>query len=325
MIIIPKKRDYTTDIKLKLIEKGYKIISNDDEYINMATDLVFKCHNCSAEYKRTPKMALKSNPMCIKCIQKNITGQKLNLQKLDVKAIAEFMNKNEVDYQIDNGYILINCKKCNKSIKRRWYVMKSAKNPFHCELCAKGSSSVYTLSKDIINQKLKDLKSETICIENDIFGWKSIIPFRCECGNIFQRKPNTVISMKMWRCNECSNKISKGEQRVMNYLIKNNIKFEYQKKFEDCKYIKNLIFDFYLSEMNTVIEYDGEFHYRDIYGELELQNTRDMIKDEYCYKNKINIIRIPFYKFNEIEEILDKYIYGNIVPSQLEMTERCND
>ena len=102
-------------------------------------------------------------------------------------------------------------------------------------------------------------------------------------------------------------------------------KFEYQKKFDDCKHINHLIFDFYLPETNAIIEYDGEFHYRDVHGGLEIQKIRDSIKNEYCYKNNIKLIRIPFYKFNEIEDILNKYIYGNIVPSQLEMTERCND
>ena len=291
----------------------------------MTTNIVFQCSSCSSEYERPAKIALRSNPMCIKCIQKNITGKKLNSQKLDVKSIDEFMNKNKIDYKIENGYVLMNCKKCNEFIKRRWCVIKLSKNPFYCESCAKGVSNICTLNKDIINQKLDDLNSKTTCVESGIFGWKSIVSFKCDCNNIFKRKPNTVISMKMWRCNECSNKISKGEKYIIDYLAENNIEFEYQKKFDDCKHINHLIFDFYLPETNTIIEYDGEFHYRDVHGGLEIQKIRDSIKNEYCYKNNIKLIRIPFYKFNEIEDILNKYIYGNIVPSQLEMTERCND
>jgi len=41
-------------------------------------------------------------------------------------------------------------------------------------------------------------------------------------------------------------------------LERHNINFETQKQFDNCKYIKNLYFDFYLPNYNLCIEYDGK-------------------------------------------------------------------
>ena len=35
---------------------------------------------------------------------------------------------------------------------------------------------------------------------------------------------------------------------------------------------------------------------------------KDKIKNEFCKKNKIKLIRIPFYEFNKIEEILEELL-----------------
>ena len=36
---------------------------------------------------------------------------------------------------------------------------------------------------------------------------------------------------------------------------------------------------------------------------------RDNIKTNFCKKSNINLLRISFEKFNEIENILDMYVY----------------
>ena len=72
-------------------------------------------------------------------------------------------------------------------------------------------------------------------------------------------------------------------------------------------------FDFYLPNKNTVIEFDGEQHYREHsffqkrYG-LEQIQKRDRIKNEYCKEYGIKIIRISYKQINEVENILNKYV-----------------
>ena len=53
-------------------------------------------------------------------------------------------------------------------------------------------------------------------------------------------------------CSLCCS--SKGEIAIQNWLIKNKIEFEEQKRFNDCRNIKPLPFDFYLPKYNLYIE-----------------------------------------------------------------------
>jgi len=103
-------------------------------------------------------------------------------------------------------------------------------------------------------------------------------------------------------CPRCSE--SKGERKVREFLESNNISYE-----QEVKLFDNYRFDFYLEELNTVIEYDGKQHYEPVeyFGGLEgflKTQKRDRIKEEYCLKNDIRIIRIRYSE--GVEEVLDE-------------------
>lgn len=132
----------------------------------------------------------------------------------------------------------------------------------------------------------------------------------CPIHGIFSQNPNNHISKK-YGCPLCRE--SKGEKEVKRILDLNNINYIREKKFNDCKYIKELKFDFYLPEKNICIEYDGKQHFQPIKywgGEKELKKIqkRDKIKSDYCKKNNINFLRI---KYNEM--IQDKLQKNNII------------
>ena len=108
-----------------------------------------------------------------------------------------------------------------------------------------------------------------------------------------------------------NNRESIGERLVKKYLDENNIKYIREKKFEDCKNINHLPFDFYLTDYNICIEYDGELHYRssDIFGGNDTLNRvkkNDKIKDNWCLSNNIKLIRISYLNKNKIHKILKK-------------------
>lgn len=111
------------------------------------------------------------------------------------------------------------------------------------------------------------------------------------------------------RCSRCNN--SKGEEKIEKWLKDNNIKYNSQFWFDDCKgKRRGLPFDFYLSEYNICIEYDGKQHYKlDCfnYTLLDLMNRKylDNIKTKYCQDNNIKLIRIPYWNYNNIEQILE--------------------
>lgn len=134
--------------------------------------------------------------------------------------------------------------------------------------------------------------------------WKCL----CDCGNITYVVTSDLTSNNTMSCGLCN--CSHGEEFIKQHLIENNINFVQQKVFKDCKYKKPLYFDFYLPDYNIVIEYDGVQHYFPVEhfgGEEEYSKTiiRDKIKNSYCEKNKIKIIRIPYTLSNkEIKEII---------------------
>ena len=113
-------------------------------------------------------------------------------------------------------------------------------------------------------------------------------------------------------CIKCNK--SRGEKKVEEFLIKNKIYYEFNKHFDSCRNKNTLPFDFYIPSMNLCIEYDGIQHYESIeyFGgdeKLKYQNKLDLIKDNWCFENNINILRISYKDFNKIENILSNLLY----------------
>jgi len=117
----------------------------------------------------------------------------------------------------------------------------------------------------------------------------------------FIMKPNSHLGGQ--GCPVCSE--SRGEKLVSLILQDLGIPFSRQAKFKDCtnlktgRYCRKLPFDFYLPTFNSVIEFDGIQHYREVgfWGgnkSLQTQQTRDQIKNQYCKDKGIKMIRIPY-------------------------------
>ncbi|MDD4695867.1 MAG: hypothetical protein PHW42_05495 [Patescibacteria group bacterium] len=123
------------------------------------------------------------------------------------------------------------------------------------------------------------------------------------------------------RCPAC--KESKGEKEISKFLINNNIKYIFQKEYNRLIGLGgcNLRFDFSIPSLNINIEFDGEGHFKpiDFNGEgieiakekFEILKCHDKLKNEYCKKYKIKLIRIPYWDFDNIEEILKKELKLN--------------
>jgi very-short-patch-repair endonuclease len=79
--------------------------------------------------------------------------------------------------------------------------------------------------------------------------------------------------------------------------------------------LPNRRFDFYLPDINTCIEYDGKQHFNFVgtwyqtKEEFERAIQRDKEKTEYCIKNNIKLIRIPYYDYDKLNE---EYLKGII-------------
>lgn len=140
-----------------------------------------------------------------------------------------------------------------------------------------------------------------------------------ECGEVYTTSYGSFShSNGRQVCPKCASTISTGELKIKNYLESNNIEFEMQYRFQDCKNILALPFDFYLPKINVCIEYDGEGHYIPIQRGISLEEAeivlsgikyRDNIKTEYCQNNNIKLIRIPYWDYENINQILTKELF----------------
>lgn len=133
----------------------------------------------------------------------------------------------------------------------------------------------------------------------------------CPFGHEWHVKFNNFKNQSQ-RCPYCQ--VSKGEQRIMDYLNGNNINYIYEKKFDGLIGLGNglLSYDFYLPQCNLLIEYQGGFHDGNITGNykytfnFERQQEHDRRKKEYAEKNNINLLEIWYWDYDNVEEILSK-------------------
>ena len=141
-----------------------------------------------------------------------------------------------------------------------------------------------------------------------------------------------------FRCPECD--YSKGEEAISNYFInkgfikidqddfnklKNENKYNKDYYIPQMKYKKLvglkgglLSYDFYIPKLNLIIEYDGEFHFRVIKFKNESiknakerynkQQIHDILKSKYALDNGMNLLRIPYWEFDNLEDILNELL-----------------
>jgi len=144
------------------------------------------------------------------------------------------------------------------------------------------------------------------------------------CGEAWKTTPSRFLEGK--KCPRCAE--SRGERRVRKYLTDHSYAFTAQSRFDNCRNINPLPFDFavHLPDRDVLIEYDGEQHYRPVsfgrdevgtYREFVEIKRRDRIKDDYCRANGIDLIRIRYDQFDEIETILERRL------SALDITGKC--
>jgi ssDNA-binding Zn-finger/Zn-ribbon topoisomerase 1 len=140
------------------------------------------------------------------------------------------------------------------------------------------------------------------------------------CNHIWEPTPYSLLNMGCG-CPECNS--SHGERRVKKFFKDNNIKFIREFTFPDCKNINSLEFDFAIFDDNDklsfLVEYDGELHYKvarwskdkkKMEKKLKDCQLRDAIKNEYCKNNNIPLLRIPYWDFENIEDILSNYLHA---------------
>ena len=177
--------------------------------------------------------------------------------------------------------------------------------------------------------------------EQRIKGLLNEIHLRDHCGEDITKKPDNrkIKNLNKKTPKQDRNKAKRGKRKTIkqlrllsnsrgelsiSYFLENNyIFYEREKTFNDLVNITgaHLRFDFYLPDHNLCIEFDGPQHFmyiKDFHGDneelgrrkLKAQQDRDKLKDRYCFKNKIELLRISYKDAENIKVILRKRLKG---------------
>lgn len=290
--------DYVKELKIK----NPNIVAIDD-YINAKTPIKHKCLIHDVEWNISPTGALHGNG-CPKCgseklsLAKSKTHEEYlkelyivhpNIKPLEKYRGADIHIKHQCSF---DGYI--------------WSVTPSCLLNHGCPKCANKAP----LTQSDYVERLNKINSNLTVIGQYINA-KSLIRVKCNVDG-YEWESRADVLLRGARCPICEKK-SLGEISIAYYLDNNNIKYEPQKRFDDCKNIKPLPFDFYIPDINTCIEYDGIQHFEPIdfaghgskWAEENFKKTkeRDRIKTEYCKSKGIRLIRIPY--FNDVKKELN--------------------
>ena len=291
-------------------------ISIMGQYTTAKEKIKVKCKKCGYEWIVLPSNLLAGSG-CPKCVKKKWGENNRLTQKCFLERVKG-INANIIpleNYTLSRNKIKCKCIKCDKifNITASYLLLEQKAK---CPYCSKEQGRPNArLSHDNFIKRMGQIDKDIIII-GKYKDSRSKIKCKCKkCNGEWYSIANNLLAKKVG-CPNCF--ISKGERAIQQFLLKENIKFVQQYKFNDCRDKNRLPFDFYLNEYNLCIEYDGEFHYMAsgfCGGQNKLKYTQlhDEIKNKYCKNNNINLLRISYKDFANIENILQEKLYHEVL------------
>lgn len=300
-------------MKNRFIEKaiskfGDKFKYDKVDYINSSTKIIITCP-IHGDFETTPSQFLQSKHGCKKCaIKEGHQKQTRTTKEFIQEAIKIYKDRflyDKTKYINSNEKVIITCKKHGDFLSRPSDFLRG----HSCPKC-KGESQKLR-NKQLFGFNTEEFINRAKLIHGDKYDYSEVdyinddikIAIICPKHGIFYQTPQ--LHLRGQGCPIC--KSSKGENLVSRILDK--LKFQYITQYKINYNNKNYYADFYLPDLNTIIEFNGQQHYNlvEAFGgikKLELQVQRDAMLRDYCFINNITILEIP-YTLSE-EEILKR-------------------
>jgi len=277
-------------------------------YMNVRTPINIICKKHGI-FNKKPCLMLYNNQGCPKC---GLEMKKNKLTNDFTDLVKRFHKIHNNKYSYKNSKYILNNIKIDILCQEHGIFKQRPDNHLSGQGCPKCSVKSMSLKK---TYSLKKFINKSSITHNHKYTYKDSeyinsvthLTITCPVHGNFSQKP--VFHINGSGCPKCN--YSKGESKIEEILNENKIKFIPQYKFNDCIHKEKLRFDFYLTELNTVIEFDGEQHFEvkeHWGGEKEFNNIkmRDYIKNKYCINNNIKIIRIPYWEKNIRDFLMEK-------------------
>jgi hypothetical protein len=299
------------------IENGeYKLLTK--EYIGINQRVLLE-HKCGYRYECKLKGFLnEGKSRCSKCKLKVKKSNKKITLEVFLQRVKEQVG-DEYSYIKDFKNMRSKCLVRHNKCGHEWLVspdMFLGVKQSRCPKCSNKNRGKYAIKENYLQSLLddkfygKDYKWLDEYKNNNKLRHKIL---HLKCNNVYLVRPNDF--QQGYCCPFC--KRSRGEERIEIYLRSHNFKYKKQFKFDDCRNINPLPFDFaiFCEDPNDyiLIEFDGVQHFKNIWytDNFEKQQLRDKIKDDYCNSHdNIDLYRINYKDYENIEKILDD-IFSN--------------
>lgn len=139
---------------------------------------------------------------------------------------------------------------------------------------------------------------------------------KCDCGQKIWINGHSLRTGNTTSCGCSRDGQSKDALLIEKFLIDNKLKYSKEYKFDDCKDMFPLPFDFsvIINDKQYLIEYDGEQHdkYVPFFHRTEERfhtfQLHDQIKTNYCKEHNIPLLRIKFNQTKDIEKLLKEFL-----------------
>lgn len=292
--------------ELSAINPNIQVLS---QYIHQDEKVLCFCKIDGHQWNARPKDLLQGKG-CPECKKTKMIERNKKAHDVFVSEIAEISPNIEIigEYLGSNKKILCRC----RIDGHQWTPFASNLSKGQkCPECARRSTSIrFSKTHDDFITEMSNVHSEIEVLGQYV---KSNIGIHCRCkrcNHEWDPRPADLLNGK--DCPRCN--LSHGEKKIEKILQEMKIDYLMQYKFADCINQRHLPFDFYIPSLKICIEYDGEQHYRPVTFGGSTDKTADQrfsqtqyndeIKTTYCQKNKIKLIRIPYWEYENIEIIL---------------------
>lgn len=316
--VLDKNKTSRTNWTIDLIKEYLEVINSDYNVLDMERRLTYntpklftlmKCSNLNHKPYWVEWSSFLQGHRCKKCYDETPSI----LRKSDEEFRNQIQELTNGEYEVLSKYItsqqniIIKHLKCNCE----YPVLPSSFLQGHrCPNCFRN----YVLTNDEFLNRISNLTGKEYTFLEPYINLNTKIMVRHNiCGHEYPVRPNNFLFGNR-RCPKCNE--SKGERFISDWLKQYNIIFIPQYIIKECRNKRPLPFDFALFDRNNkliiLIEYDGEYHYLPIVSkeQLKIQQYNDYLKDKYCQENNIKLLRIPYWDFSHLDEILQKEVLG---------------
>ncbi|HBJ1650946.1 TPA: hypothetical protein LA460_003380 [Clostridium botulinum] len=277
---------------------------------NSTCKLEWKCLIHNNVFDRSWNSIKNGSVMCPECELISFRNKRCHtLEYVKLKALENFniniVSKEYVNNETKLDFICNNHKDLGVQ-HITWGNMLDSVHP--CSHCLKKIVLKKTMkSHENFIKQVKEIHGNKYIVLSEYEGSNKYVQVYClKCKNEFNIRASHLLEGH--GCGICTK--SKGEEQIKLILDKYNINYIREYRFNDCRGVKKLLpFDFYLKDLNLLIEYQGKQHYEpvEMFGgqkQFETQQINDNCKRQYCKSKNINLLEIPYWDFNNIETIL---------------------